>query len=188
MNNLNALSEIYPYNADTRTFTIPTRVATYNDFFNPIDPSPAPARDLAPELVEYLEQCSAEIPAGYALHIQLQVQNDARTIEQEQNCLASLRSFYQHNSFVVQAQVRRMRGQALKYLLVSFVCLTSAILGERWSSSSFMSNLIHEALLIGGWVFMWEAVTLNFIEMDNYSQEIKKFRRLISATVTFSYD
>jgi hypothetical protein len=89
---------------------------------------------------------------------------------------------------VIQAQVRRVRGRALKYLLVSFACLASAILGEGWSSTGFAGNLLHEALLIGGWVFMWEAVTLNFIEMDSYTQEINKFKRLIRAKVTFNYD
>lgn len=188
MTNLEALLEIYPYDPQTRTFTIPTRVANYNDFFNPLDPSPAPARDLTPELVEYLNQCSTEIPAQYALIIQVQVQNEPQSGQAEQDCLNSLRTFYKHNVFVVQAQIQRMRGRALKYLLVSFACLAVTILGEGWSSAGFIGNLLHEALLIGGWVFMWEAVTLNFIEMDSHTQEITRFRRLIAAKVTFTND
>jgi hypothetical protein len=187
MTNLDALREIYSYDLTTRTFTIPARVANYDDFFNPLDPSPAPARDLTPELVDYLNQCSTEIPAQYGLSIQLQVQCEAQASQREQDCLASLRTFYQHNVFVVQAQIRRMRGRALKYLLVSFACLAITILGESWSTAGFVGNLLHEALLIGGWVFMWEAVTLNFIEMDSYTQEISKYRRLIAAKVLFTY-
>ena len=71
---------------------------------------------------------------------------------------------------------------------VSIACLALTILGEGWSSAGFVGNLLHEALLIGGWVFMWEAVTLNFIEMDGYIQEISRFRRLITAKVTFTND
>jgi hypothetical protein len=188
MTNLDALREIYPYDPQTRTFTIPTRLAGYDDFFNPLDPSPAPARDLTPDLVDYLNQCSTEIPARYALMIQLQIQNEAQSSQREQDCLSSLRTYYQHNVFVVQAQIRRMRGRALKYLLVSFACLAVTIFGESWSAAGFVGNLLHEALLIGGWVFMWEAVTLNFIEMDAHTQEISRFRRLIATTVTFSYN
>lgn len=188
MTNLNALREIYPYNPHTLTFTIPARVTSYDEFFNPIDPSPAPARDLTPELVDYLNQCSTEIPAQYELNIQLQVQNEFQSKQREQECLASLRVFYQHNIFVVQAQIRHMRGRAFKYLMISFACLAITILGENWSSTGFAGNLIHEALLIGGWVFMWEAVTLNFIEMDSFTQEIYKYRRLIAANVSFTYN
>jgi hypothetical protein len=35
---------------------------------------------------------------------------------------------------------------------------------------------------------MWEAVTLNFIEMDVHYQEIKKYKRLIGAKLGFTYD
>ena len=188
MTNLDALREIYPYDPHTRTFTIPTRVANYNEFFNPLDPSPAPARDLTPELVEYLNQCSIEIPAQYGLIIRLQVENAPQSPQHEQDCISSLRTFYQHNVFVVQAHIQRMRSRALKFLLISFLCLAVTILGEGWVSAGFVGNLLQEALLIGGWVFMWEAVTLNFIEMDSYSQEIIRFRRLIAAKVTFSND
>jgi hypothetical protein len=59
---LDMLREIYPYDPQTKGFTILARVGHYDDFFNPLDPSLAPARDLAPDLVEYLNQCSDEIP------------------------------------------------------------------------------------------------------------------------------
>ncbi len=185
---LDALREIYPYDSPTHTFTIPVRVANYDGYFNPLDPSPAPARDLAPDLVDYLNQCSTEIPHQYALEIQLGFPGILRETQREQDCLRSLRTFYQHNIFVVQAQIWHIRRQALKYLLVSFACLAVTILGEGWSSAGFAWNLLHEALLIGGWVFMWEAVTLNFIEMDEHTQEILKFKRLIAAKIFFTYD
>lgn len=186
--NLDMLREIYPFDAQTNTFTIPARVANYADYFNPLDPSPSPARDLAPDLVDYLDQCSTEIPHKYELLIRLQVQNSPQDTLSEQDCTASLRTFYQHAIFVVQAQVRHVRGQALKYLLTSLACLAVTIVGEGMISTGFAGNLLHEALLIGGWVFMWEAVTLNFIEMDSYTQEIRRCRRLIAAKMIFSYD
>ena len=188
MDNFGSLREIYPYDTSTRTFTIPARVSHYDDFFNPMDPSPAPARDLAPELVEYLNQCSDEIPYKYPIVISMQVQNDAPDEHREQECRASLQTFYQHGIFVSQAGIQRKRGKALKYLLISFSCLTTYIISSPWNMEAFFWSLLREAVLIGGWVFMWEAVTLNFIEMDGYYQEIRKYKRLIGAKVCFIYD
>ena len=182
------LGEIYPFDPHTRTFTIPARLGQYADFFNPMDPSPAPARDLSLDLVEYLNQCSDEIPGKYPLTVSIEIQNEPQAARQEQECLESLRSFYQHAIFVTQANIRRKRRQALKYLLVSFTCLAIYIISEQWNLSTFFWNLLREAVLIGGWVFMWEAVTLNFIEMDSHIQEIKKYRRLINAQIRFSHD
>ena len=46
------LQAVYPFDPQTRTFTIPARLGRYADFFNPMDPSPAPTRDLSLDLVE----------------------------------------------------------------------------------------------------------------------------------------
>ena len=188
MHDLDALREIYPFDPQTQTFIILTRLGHYADFFNPLDPSPAPTRDLSADLVDYLTQCSDEIIDKYALLISLELQDEIRDLQREKECLESLRSFFHHEVFVTQAHIRRNRAQALKYLLVSFACLALTLLGESWSAAGFVGSLLHEALLIGGWVFMWEAVTLNFIEMDEYTQEIHKFQRLISAKVLFGYE
>jgi hypothetical protein len=188
MSDLDSLREIYPYNPQTRTFTIQARVKLYDEFFNPMDPSPAPGRDLSPELVDYLNQCSDEILNKYQIEILLQVQNEARNVEREQECLKSLLTFYQHETFVTKNQIRRKRGLALRYILVSFSCLAAYILSEQWNLTAFLWSLLHEAVLIGGWLFMWEAVTLNFIEMDVHYEEIKKYQRLVFAKLGFTYD
>lgn len=185
--NIAGLREIYPFDPGTRTFTIPARLERYRDFFNPLDPSPAPARDLAPELVSYLNQCSEEIPDAYPLAIRIEIAAEPRDARREQECLADLRSYYQHETFITQAQIRRRRGQALKYLGVSCLCLALYIFSQGSNLAGFIWSLLREAILIGGWVFMWEAVTLNFIGMDSYLQEIKKFRRLIRAGIQFIY-
>jgi hypothetical protein len=188
MNDLDSLREIYPFDQQTRTFIILARVNLYDDFFNPLDPSPAPARDLSPELVEYLNQCSDEILNKYRIEIVLRVQNEAQDTQREQECLKSLRTFYQHETFVAKNQIRRKRGMALRYILVSLICLAAYIFSEQWNSLMFLWSLLREAVLIGGWLFMWEAVTLNFIEMDIHYEEIKKYKRLIKAKAGFTYD
>ncbi len=188
MNNLNSLSENYPFDPATRTFTIPLRLKQYDDFFNPMDPSPAPFRDLSYEMVDYLDQCSDEIENRYPVAISLAMQVDKQDLKREEECVGSLRTYYRHLIFVSQARVRRKQGQALKYLLVSFLCLAVYVGSGQFDQIAFVLNLVREAILIGGWVFMWEAVTLNFIEMDTPVQEIKKYRRLIDAKIVFMYE
>ena len=188
MNNLNSLSENYPFDPVTRTFTISLRLKQFDDFFNPMDPSPAPIRDLSYELAEYLDQCSDEIEERYPVEISLAIQMDKRDSLREEECIGSLRTYYQHLVLVSQSHVRRKRGKAIKYLLVSFMCLAVYVGIGQLDQASFIWNLLREAILIGAWVFMWEAVTLNFIEMDTPIQEIKKYHRLIKAKLIFSYE
>ncbi len=187
MNILDSLRLIYPYDPQTQTFTILTRLNSYADFFNPLDPSPAPTRDISPELIDYLTQCSDEIPTRYPLVISIEIRDETREAQQEAECMQSLQSFFHHEIFVTQAHIRHRRGMALKYLLVSLSCLAAYLLSEQWNPGFFLWNLLKEAVLIGGWVFAWEAVTLNFIEMDTHTLEIRKSRRIIEAMLNFSY-
>lgn len=53
--------------------------------------------------------------------------------------------------------------------------------------TTFFLNLIHEAVLIGGWLFMWEAITVSLIEVDKYVQARKKFERLVHTKIEFTY-
>ncbi|MEI6291533.1 MAG: hypothetical protein WCP19_13975 [Chloroflexota bacterium] len=186
MSSLDSLREIYPFDAKTGTFTIPTRLKVYADFFNPLDPSPAPSRDLSIDLVSYFNQCSEEIFDKYPLTLSIEIQSESRDNAREAECLQSLRTFYQHEIFVMQAEIRRQRMRALKYLLVSIACLSVYVISEGRALDYFPLTLLREAVLIGGWVFMWEAVTLNFIEMDSFIQKIRKHKRMISANVVFS--
>ncbi len=186
MSSLDSLREIYPYDEQSGIFTIPTRLGVYDDFFNPLDPSPAPSRDLSIDLVSYFNQCSEEILDKYPVSLTIEIQAEQRDEKRELECLKSLRTFYQHEIFVMQAEIRRQRIRALKYLLVSIACLSIYVISEGRSIDYFPVTLLREAVLIGGWVFMWEAVTLNFIEMDSYIQKTKKYKRMISAKVGFS--
>ena len=187
MKKSNSLAEIYPFDPQTQAYTIPVRLSRYSDLFNPMDPSPVPARDLSLKLADYLEQCSAEIPLKFPLTIALQIQHDARDPLSEEECRGSLRSFYQHAIFLTRAQISRKRRKALNYFLISIACLALYIFSGTLNLAGFLWNLLHEAILIGGWVFMWEAVTVNFIEMDEPSQAVQKFQRLIQAQVLFDY-
>ena len=187
MQTVENLRDIYPYDPRSRTFTIPTRLETCQDFFNPLDPSPAPARDLSPDLVEYLNQCSDEIPENHPLVISVEIRAEEPTAHQVDECLRSLGTFYKHEILVIRSHIRHQRARALRYLLVSCLCLALYLLSEQVDLILFPWSLLREAILIGGWVFMWEAVTLNFIEMDGLLREIRKYQRLLNARLDFHH-
>jgi|WetSurMetagenome_2_1015567.scaffolds.fasta_scaffold105814_2 hypothetical protein len=187
MNDQEDLQETYPFEVGTRTYTIPVSIEHYQDFTTDMDPSPAPTRDLAIELVDYLNQCSDEIPCRYPISLHFHIRADTRDMLSEKICMDSLRNFFQHEVYVGKSEIRRKRVEALKYLLVSFLCLSIYVVSDKFGSASFFPDLFREALLIGGWVFMWETVTINFIEMDKYYQNIKKLKRLIEAKVIYTY-
>ncbi|MGD0707688.1 MAG: hypothetical protein ABSA01_12995 [Anaerolineales bacterium] len=187
MNDLQFLQEIYSYDPEKHQFTIPISIRCYDEFFSRLDPSPAPKRDLSPELVEYLDQCSGEIPSRFDISIDLNISQEACNPVQERDCLGSLQRFFQHQIYMEKSEIRRQRLDALKYLLVSLLCLSTDIASVGLLSNTLLGNLIHQALQIGGWVFMWEAITVNFLQTDQHYQAIRKLKRFIQARIHFTY-
>jgi hypothetical protein len=187
MDNKKFLCEIYPYNPSTNTFEIPVSIQKYEDFFASIDPSPASKRDLSIELVNYLGQCSDEIPRQYRVSLNLQIRVFLQDIGREQDCLDSFKTFFQHKVLIEKSEIQRRRLVAIKYLLVSFLCLSIYIVTKYANINSFFLDLLREAVLIGGWLFLWESVSIFFIEVDHHYQAIQKSARLIQAPIKFTY-
>lgn len=179
--------EIYPYNENTNTITIPIRLNRYSDLYNPIDPSPSPMRDLSQELLDYLEQCSSEISLEYIIDLAIEVKDDIADSKTELGCLTSIRNFFKHEIFVAQNDIHRMRISALKHFLISLTCLSVYVISGQFDLAGIPVDIIKEAILIGGWVFMWESVTHNFIQIEPLYEQIKHYKRIINASIKFSY-
>lgn len=61
----------YNTNPDTSAYMIEISLDEYSELFNGWDASPLRRRDLEPELLDYIEQCGAEIPLNYNLGLYL---------------------------------------------------------------------------------------------------------------------
>jgi hypothetical protein len=179
--------EMYPYNRVTNTMTIPIRLSRFDDLYNPIDPSPAPTRDLSKELVDYLDQCSNEIDSEFKIDLTIEIINEPVNLGREKECLGSINNFYKHEIFVTEKRIKTTRKSAFKHLLISLACLSTYVISMQFEMAGLITDILKEAILIGGWVFMWESVTHNFIQIEPFYDEIKKFERIISAPIRFVY-
>lgn len=181
------LSEIYKLDTGTREFIIPVRFHSPQDLYNPIDPSPAPARDLSDELADYLDQCSDEIPVENKIRIEIEFANDPRDPGFETECEASIRAYYKHEMFVKIRELSAQKKAAVRHFLISLTCLSTYVISENFKFPFLLYTILQEAILIGGWVFMWEAVTHNFIHNQPTKEIIAKKRRLVGCSILFKY-
>lgn len=181
------LRDIYPYDPQRKIFTIHAAVDNYDELYNYLDPSPSPSRDLAPDVVEYLNQCSEEIPLRYGIRIVMHIQEEPRDEARERECLTNIRAYYQHETILSRLDDRHTRLRSLRYVAFSLACLTVYLLTQPWADISILTELLHEAFLVGGWVFMWEAVSINFIETDPPRLARQRFMRLVEAPLEFTY-
>jgi hypothetical protein len=181
------LRELYIFDEQTRTFVIPVSVARFANLFNPLDPSPSHKRDLSLDLADYLRQCSDEIPLKYAAALMLTIAGDAPDARQEQSCADGIRNFYRREAALVLSEIQRRRRGSLKYVLISFSSLSLSIFMRDWRGLNLFADYAIEALIIGAWIFLWQAVSVNFIEMEAFWDTHRKYKRLTEAKVSFEY-
>lgn len=181
------LTGVYPFQAATSTFTIPVSIDQYDDLFNKLDHSPVPRKDLSADLVSFLQECASEIPSQYHLEIAIHLKEAALDNAQQTEVLTGIRHYFSYLTHRFQQDVRRKRLRALKYIAFSIAFITTAVLTTPWMTRGPLFEIINEGLHIGGWVFLWEAFSMNFIAMDTTQTDIQNTKRLCQAAIRFDY-
>jgi len=184
---LSHLKKAYPYTPENNTFTIRIAVPDYIDLFNPLDPTELCIRDLAPGLLDFLSSCSGDIPFKYAVNLQINIGNNQKDDKLEQEVVRSFKHYFEYIVSIEEEKIRRSRARMGKYVLMSFFFITCSALLSRVASQNFLINFLHEGSLIGGWVFLWQAFDMNFIQMDEIRDNLKQYLRLASARITFTH-
>lgn len=180
------LEEVYPYDAATKTFTIQVAVERYDEIFNHLDPTPLHQRDLAPDLMSFLTLCCSEIPARYNLRLRVNIAAQSFDPQLEQQVISGMKHFFLYEYQVLAEQIQRKQRRALRYVLISFTSLTCTWLLHGLPANLF-SNFLREGLTIGGWVFLWEAISASFIQKSEIDELRSMYHRLQQAEVRFNY-
>ncbi|WP_138209676.1 hypothetical protein [Hathewaya histolytica] len=55
------------------------------------------------------------------------------------------------------------------------------------SKPTILFNTISESMNVGGWIFLWEALSLVFINRSDSVTNTKKYKRFLNAKIYFKY-
>jgi hypothetical protein len=183
------LKNVYNIDPETGAVILVTSVNHYSDLFNRLDPSPIRKRDLSPDLKEFLQETSIEIPLSYDLKIVFKICKDQRDPEREQQIVNAFRIFFAYTLNLRKYEHQRNNRRSFFYILVSLVLIALSIafrgiVGEE----VFATQLLAESFAIGGWVFLWESFSRLFINRDIVIDEIRRYERFIKYRVNFQYE
>lgn len=179
------LKELYRYNEEHRRFIVEISLDYYRELFNDWDAAPMPKKDLDPELVDYLEQVALDIPLKQNIEIRFILPRGTKNPNLEHISRNVFSHYYLFLIRLNQRQIRRYWKKALVYILTGFLFLSVAYLMQRFRTLSF--DIFAEGLFIGGWVFLWEAVSLLFFHISELRTENKRHARYASAPITYQY-
>lgn len=181
------LEKIYERNPDNGNYIIEISLENYADIFNDWDHAPFRRRDIDPGLLSFLEDSIDDIPMKNNVDIDFYLSDQLRDGEKEQQIQAWFRMFYRFNIELEKKKIRTIVKKSILCLLASIAFLITSYFGKIAAGESLPVYVVSEILVVGGWVFLWEAISLMTFERAGVRRQIKDDRRFAEADIRFRY-
>lgn len=179
---------IYAIDKATDAYMIEAALDDYTDLFNEWDPAPFKRRELAPDLQIYLEGSSNEISFRYPVELIFTLPPSQRNEAVEQEVRMGLRNSFNFKLYLLRKEIKCINLLTLRYVLMGFGTLFAAQGLSPPAEAYAVTIVLTEGLFIGGWVFLWEAVSLFFFSNRDIYHRYRTYTRLRDALVIFRED
>lgn len=184
----NMLKQMYTYDRDKSAFVIEVSLDDYGDIYNEWDYAQIKRKDINQELKAFLEECAADISTKYKLILHFHLPKAIIDRKREETARMGLEQYFGFIVHTLEREWTREKRKGLFYMVVSFCLLSSAFLfREVWADELFF-EVFNEGLFIGGWVFLWNALSKFFIENSALRQKRRQYRRFLQTEKEFFYE
>lgn len=179
--------QIYERDSKTGNIVIDIALSDYLEFFHEWDHAVFKKRDMHPELAEFLEECSNDIPPREALDIRFYLADELRNPEKEDIIRTSYRHYFDAGIAQEKGEIRRTVFGSGVMLFIAIALLSVYTLLADYEPDTVIKSALLESLLIGGWVLTWEAFHRVAIEIVEPLRRKKTMKRLQDVTISFRY-
>jgi hypothetical protein len=164
---------------------IQVRVPTVERIFNPVDPSPLEERSLNDEVAAWIEEWAEDIDEE---HVVLEIYvADGTVIGKEAAVTAGLRDHFEYREWSAARRLSLLWRDGLISLAIGLTAMTVFTTASRLigASKNPVAEVLHEGLLVIGWVSMWKPIEIFLYEWWPIRRELRAYRRLAAADVVF---
>jgi len=170
---------------------IEVRVADLQQLFNTIDPTPFRDRDLDPTVEEFIVEWARETPADRLLALLVHLDQASTAANEAAVVRDSIHAFFARRSHGSRGKLRRLFRNGRISLVIGLAVLTLLIVAAQFvarrTSDTGLGRVLHESLLIGGWVAMWRPLEVFLYDWWPIRAEARLFDRLAAMPVQLRY-
>ena len=181
------LQKIYEKNTTTGHYVIQVAIDKYADIFNEWDNAPFRKRDMDPDLAIFLENCFEEIPEKHGVDICFYLPKEGRDAGREESLIAGIKTYY---SFYLHQEIKVLKNnyrRIFKYVLISLSLLAMSVFLSTTVGDNIILGTVQQGFNIGGWVFLWEVISMLVFRGREVSSEISKYQRFLNSLIYFKY-
>jgi len=180
------LERIYEKNSLNGNYIIEVSLNNYAGIFNDWDHAPYKRKDIDPELITFIQESIDDIPLEYNVDICFYFSEEEKNQEREKIIVSRLRTYYTIYIEIKKNKIKSILKNAIIYMLISSLLLTSSYFGVLYRENIVFYTLT-EIIIVGGWVFLWEAISLLMFERRKVNILINNYKRFIVADISFRY-
>lgn len=166
---------------------VEVHVALIDQLFNSIDPSPFHTRDMDRGADEYIVNSSKvlakDVPLVLVIHLD-QPPTDEAKLDQVGR---AIQTHFAAQAATTRLQLKDLFGRGRISLLIGLSFLSLSIgLGEvsnNWLSETSTAQILHQSVLIGGWVAMWRPMEIFLYDWWPIAAHIRLLDRLATMQV-----
>jgi hypothetical protein len=168
---------------------IEVRVAELRQLFNAIDPSPFRERDFDPKAEEFIVGWSREVPAGQPLALLVHLDRGAGLPDEAALLREAVHGFFAARAESSRRRLRQLFREGRVSLAIGLLVLGGGIaLAQAVEGPARgLRAVLHESLLIGGWVAMWRPLQVFLYDWWPIRADARLFDRLVAMPVRISY-
>jgi hypothetical protein len=181
------LEKIYEFDEELNAFIISVAIEDYIDIFNQLDFAPFKIRDLNHDLRMFLEDCSSDIPIKYDIIIKFTVSREKRDPEQEEKIKVGLKTYFSNVRNSLAREIKSSHQKSAFYTIASFMLLFASYSLAPLIPDSIVFSTLVEGVSIGGWVFLWEAISSFVFKNRDIRERYRHYMRFSHAPIRFDY-
>ncbi|PKK93462.1 MAG: hypothetical protein CVV61_04550 [Tenericutes bacterium HGW-Tenericutes-6] len=176
---------LYNKNPETNAYMIEVSIEDYAEIFNGWDASPLRRKDIEPELIDYLEQASTEIPMKENLELVFYLDKKMFDQDKEQKSLTGIKNNFKFIIYLINQQLNLKYRQMATYIILSMLFITGAYVLRNLVELSLLTNIMVEGFFIGGWFLLWEAFSIFVFDSHQVRLRKKLYTRFLNSVIIF---
>jgi hypothetical protein len=166
---------------------IEVHVPEVRNLFNAIDPAPFNDRDLDPAAEAFIVNWAKDLPRDAKLALLVHLDHPCDLDDAAAVLRDSVHRFFKERASAERRRLRELlkRGRISLVVGLAFVAatITATTLTEAWWPSTGFGRILHESLLIIGWVAMWRPLEIFLYDWWPIRADAHLFDRLAAMPV-----
>jgi len=185
----NYLNEVNDINKSTLHYIVNLKVQKYKDIFDNLDNSPLKARNINKNIQLYLKDSFANIPIKNSIGISFHITGEEKDKLKEESIILALQRCCLMRLKSKRSDLKSSNIDTVIYVLTSVLLLSIGFdLETIFINRSVLFNTILEGVNIGGWIFLWEAISMLFFKSKDINNEIQEIHRILKSDISFTYE